>query len=179
MKKLLSVALALMMMLSFAALAEETAETVYDPAAIEALMEGEWYTFDDGVEIYLPTGFVELELTEDVLATGTYFAVASEDGAYVITLAWSALEEAITIEDALAELEVTYPGAAMVDNGALQMVCFADAASDVIGYMTVDPAEPGVYTMTFSPMSDADFVTVSAVIVSSWNIVPVEAEAAA
>ena len=179
MKKILALVLSLMMLCCCAAVAEEAApEVVYDPAAIEALFEGEWVVFDDGVQLYVPAGWVELELTEDILATGTYYAIASEDGA-VLSLAWAALEQAVTIEDAFAELSVTYPGASMIDNGAMLLVCYADAASDAMGYMAIDPAEPGVYTLNFSPMSNADLVVLSAIIASSWAIVPVEAEAAA
>ena len=163
MKKLLALVMALIMLLSSAAVAEEI---VY-----EQFFDGTWVQFEDGFEIYLPSEWLELEVTDEMLEGGIFYAVMSPDGAYTCQMIWSALDAEYTYEEALAEVDAIYPGAELLEVNGIGLICFADAENDILGFAALDGAEPGLYMFFFTPMADENLQLLASVIASSLRLI--------
>ena len=163
MKKLLALVLALLMFLSSAAMAEEI---VY-----EQFFDGTWVQFEDGFELYLPSEWLELEVTDDMLEGGIFYAVMSPDGKYTCQVGWSPLDADYTYEEALAQVEAVYPGAKLMEVNGIGLICFGDGANDILGFAALDGAEPGLYMFFFTPMSDENLQIMASVIASSLRMI--------
>lgn len=159
MKKLLALVLCLMMMaFAGAAMAESAAEQAFD---------GTWVQFEDGFELYLPSEWLEIETTDEMLEAGIFYAVCSPDGAYTCQLAWSGLDDEMTLEEVQAELATIYPDAEIIATENVEMVFYTDTENDVMGCAALDAAEPGLYQFYFTPASDEDFTLLAAYIATS------------
>lgn len=158
MKKLTSLILALICLLAFSAVAEELVPI----------------TFEDGFQISLPGDWVELEVTDEMLEGGVFYAAASPDGANTVQISWSALEAEMTIEEVQADLATAYPDAEVAELNGIAFVGFSDAANDLFGFTALDAVEPGLYTFWFTPASDEAFIGSAATIVASICNVEVE-----
>lgn len=166
MKKLFALLLALMMLLSTAALAEETPVSVVQKVVFEEIFPGTWVQFEQGFEIYLPSDWLVLEATEEEQAMGIAFSVASPDGAYMMTLAWSALEVEATILDMQEVLAAQYPVELIEING-IGMLVMGDPENDTLSIIAMDAAEPGYYSFVFAPMSSEELRAYATVIAAS------------
>lgn len=173
MKKLAALFVSLCMLFSCAAFAEE--EVIVN---IEDLYEGVWVPFeDDGFEIYLPSEWLIVELTEEEIAqSGIYFMVASEDGAYTASVAWQALEAEVDLAGLEASLAAGYPGAQIIATGNIESVCFADGENDMLGFALLDQEDLGMYLFCFTPASDADMQLLATMIMTSIRPIEVAAE---
>jgi len=154
MKKILALVLALMMALSLVPAMAESVESYFD---------GTWVKFEDGFEVYLPSDWLQLEVTEEDLASGIFFGACSPDQTKLMQIAWSALEAEVT----LAELQPAFEGSKMVEVNGIQLLCIGDAANDTIAFVGLDAAEPGYYMFLFAPMSDAELLAYASVIAAS------------
>ena len=153
MKKFFALALVLVSLFSCAAMAE----------AVELVP----VTFEDGFQISLPGDWLELELDEETMAQGIFYAACSTDGANTVQISWSGLDAAMTIEEVQADLATAYPDAQIAELNGIAFVGFTDTANDLFGFVALDAAEPGLYTFWFTPASDADFLTTTSYIVAS------------
>ena len=172
MKKLLALVLALLMLLSSAAFAEETAAVVSEEIVFEEMFPGTWIQFDQGFEMYLPSDWLVLEATEEEQAMGIAFSIASPDGAYLMTMAWSALEVEASILDVQEVMAARYPVELIEVNG-IGMLVVGDPDNDTISIIAMDGAEPGYYSLVFAPMSNEELRAYATVIVASLrNIEP-------
>ena len=143
MKKFLGLVAAMMMMtFAFGAMAE-------------APFEGAWVQFDAGFEIYLPNDWLELEIAEEDMEAGIYYAVCSPDGAHVVQLTWNALDAEYTLEALQAELATAYP----------------DAENDMNVLVALDGEEPGLYGFWFYPASDETFAETGIAIMQSIRLI--------
>lgn len=166
MKKLLSLILSLMLLVSGCALAE-------DAAAVE-LFEGNWINFDDGLNVYLPIDWlVKEEIPEEAAAAGIYYAVTSPDGANTMTIAWKALEAETTIEAAQAELAAVYADAAIIETETAQLIYYTDAENNLINFVMLDPVELGMYMFSFTPISE-DLALTAGMIIGTVHFTPIE-----
>ena len=157
MKKILALVLSLMMILvSIPAMAEN----------IEDYFEGTWVQFEDGFEIYLPSEWLELEVTEEQNAQGIFYVVCSPDQTKMMQLGWSGLDAEIAIEDLQAALAETIP-AELVEVNGIQLLCAGDAENDSLMFIGMDAAEPGYYIFVFTPMSDTELQAYASVIAAS------------
>lgn len=159
MKKLLALVLALLMLLSTTAMAEEIDYSQF--------FDGTWVQFEEGFELYLPSDWLVLESTEEELASGIAFSVCSPDEAYYMALAWSGLEAELTIDELQAALvEAGYP-VEPVEVNNIALLVMGDAENDTLSFIGMDAAEPGYYTFIFAPMSDENLQVMASVIASS------------
>lgn len=163
MKKVLALVLALVMALSLTSVFAEAAEVV----AYEDLFDGVWVQFEDGFELYLPAEWVEYETTPEMNAEGIFYMCGSEDAAYTCTLAWTALEEETSVEEAYEALAATYPGAELIEVNGIALIVFADLENSLLNFVALDATEPGLYMFAFSPVEDEDFRVLAGVIASS------------
>ena len=168
MKKVLVLLLVLMMACSmFSAVAENALAGASEVDPIEMLFDGVWVKFEDGFEFYLPSNWVEYELTQEDHANGIFYAAGSEDGTYSALIGWSALEAEMTIEELQVALEDVYPDADVVEVNDVALLAFIDAETNLITCIAMDGTEPGYYMFAFSPADDENFQNLAALIASS------------
>ena len=175
MKKLL--ALILCLMLAFSAVgvfAEEavTEETAAEP--IEMLFDGVWVRFEDGFEFYLPSNWVEYEVTEEYNAKGLFYAAGSEDMSYACVLGWSPMEYDMTISELQTVMATKYPDAEAVEVNGVGLVTYVDPENNMLTCLALDATEPGFYMFAFSPADDAEFRYMASLIASSIRCFTVE-----
>lgn len=132
-----------------------------------APFEGVWVQFEDGFEILLPANWLELEVTEDMLAGGVFYGACSEDGANTVQLAWAALETEMTAQEVCADLATEYPDAEVLQFNGIDFVSFSDEVNDLFCMCALDGAEPGLYMFWFTPNSDAAFAETAVAIATS------------
>jgi len=159
MKKMLALVLSLMMILACVpAMAQ----------GIEALFDGNWIRFEDGFEFYLPADWMQMEVTQDDLASGFFYAACNADQTNQMWVAWSALEAEVTIEEMLEIMRANYPAAEILEAiEGIQLVATVDPANDTLALIGMDAAEPGYYTFIFGPASDETLQAYATVIASS------------
>lgn len=151
MKKIAALLLVLVMLFSMVAVAEET-QTV----AAETVFEGVWVTFpDDGFEVYFPAEWLEVEITEEILATGVYYALTDPNGACAMAVAWYELAEAMDIDALEASMVAAYGDkAARVNLGNVEAICYHVADSNALCFAFLDWVDQGLFTFNFSPADD-------------------------
>lgn len=136
-----------------------------------APFEGTWVQFEEGFEILLPSEWLELEVTEEMIAGGVAYAACSPDGANTVQISWSALEAEMTVQDVEAALATEYSDVSIVEFNGVAFVSFVDEANDLFGMAALDGVDLGMYIFWFTPNSDAAFVdTAVAVATSIRNI---------
>jgi len=166
MKKILSLVLCLMMLVSGCALAEAD-------AAIE-MFEGSWVQFDDGINVYLPNDWVVVEeLSEESIASGIYYMAGTPDSASYLTIAWKPLEAALTAEEIHATLVEGGTDAEILTTETTQLVYYIDWENDSILFVMPDPVDPGLYVFSFTPISE-DFALTAGMIIGTVHHTPVE-----
>lgn len=158
MKKLLALLLCLMMMTCAAFACAESVEEMY---------EGVWIEIIDGPEFYIPSDWMEIEITEEYAEAGLCYAAASPDGEYTCQVYWSALEEDMEVDALLTEMLALYPDSQLLDLETAAFVCFIDTEIDALCFAALDAVEPGLYQFMFTPASDDDLCTLASAIVAS------------
>lgn len=136
-------------------------------AVAEAPFEGVWVQFEDGFEVLLPANWLEIEVTEEMIAGGIFYAACSEDGANTVQMSWSALEAAMTAQEVQAALATQYPDASVLEINEIEFVGFTDEANDLFGMVALDGVDLGIYTFWFTPNSDEAFVDTAVAIATS------------
>ena len=160
MRKILALVLCLLMALSLSSAVAET-------AAPEEMFDGVWVQFEDGFEFYIPANWVQFECTEEMLAGGIFFMAGTEDGSYLCTVSWRALEQEATIEQALEGLSTVYPDAAIYEVNGVNIITYVDAESNLLNCVALDAAEPGLYIFNFYPAEDEEFQLLASAITAS------------
>lgn len=169
MKKLISLFLCMLMLVSGVVFAEED---VAGPATVEEAFEGVWVELEEGFQLYLPAEWLELEVTDEQAESGVIYSAASEDGALTFQLSWSALETETTIDDLRSELAVDYADAEIVATENATLVRYTDTENDMNVYVMLDEADAGIYRLSFCPASDEELSKTAEWIAAS--ISPVE-----
>lgn len=136
-------------------------------AMAEAPFEGVWVQFEDGFEVLLPADWYEIEATEDMLASGIFYAACSPDGANTVQISWSELEAALTAQEIRSALDTEYPGATVIEFNGIEFVTFSDTVNDIFGMAALDGVDLGMYTFWFTPNSDEAFVETAVAIATS------------
>lgn len=136
-------------------------------AMAEAPFEGVWVQFEDGFEIMLPADWLEIELQEEWIAGGIFYAACSPDGANTVQLAWTPLAAEMTIQEVCAELAAADPEAEVIEFNGIEFVSLADVENDMFCMAALDGAEPGLYMFWFTPNSDEAFVDTAVAIAGS------------
>mgnify|MGYP000847473576 CR=1 FL=1 len=160
MKKLMS--LLLVLALSFGCVAA-MAET---EAPANAAFEGTWVQFEDGFEVYLPSDWLVLEVTQDMIDSGIFYAVSSPDGARSMQVAWAESVDAATAEDVKVQLEGSYEGVEILNFNGVDFVSYSDSVNDCTGIAALDP-NGGMFMFNFFPASDEAFGPVAVTIATS------------
>ena len=160
MKKLIALLLCLMMLAVAGFACAESIEDLY---------EGFWVQIENGPKLYIPEGWVELEITEELAEAGLFYAVASPDLACTCQLYWSELEEAMEVDALLANFQTTYPESQLIDLENAAFVCYADMEADVLGFAALSAVEQGMYQFLFTPASNEDMQIVASAIVASMT----------
>lgn len=155
MKKLLAIVLTLVALLGCTAMAEEMVPV----------------TFEDGFQISLPADWVEIELTDEMLAGGIGYAVCSPDGTHTVQISWSPLEADMTVEELQADLATEYANATIIESNGIGFVGFT-VSEDAYGFAALDATEPGMYIFWCTPANDEAFnETVIAIMSSIYGVV--------
>jgi len=163
MKKFLAMILCLMMVFSLTSAVAQEAEV--EP--MEMLFDGVWVQFTDGFELYLPSNWVEYELTLEDNANGIFYAAGSEDGTYSALIGWQPLEAEMTIEEVQAAMVVDYADASVVEVNGVGLVAYIDTENNLLNCIALDATEPGYYLFAFSPADDENFQNMASLIASS------------
>ena len=178
MKKVLSIALSLLVLFtSVSALAENV--ITFDAAIAEQMgLQGEFVAMEDfGLQFYLPGPLSALEVTQEQADQGTYALFSTADGTSSMSIGYAAATDAQGSEVTdLEELAALYSqaGAVNVETGEINgLPC--------ISYTFSEPGAMGVafltekghqLTFNFSPLSDESYQAVAMLVVSS--IMPLE-----
>jgi hypothetical protein len=176
MKRVLAILTTVLMLLCANAYAETADTTAAADAAIPqitfdestAAYEGNWLTFDDdGFMLYLPSDWIDVDITDDMLAAGTYYAATSADGAYVMTVSYSEDNDVTTNDELAAQLTASgYANVTQVDLNGIDVVGYDSSDNSFTGMAFMD-AEGGMYVFSFTPASDEAFTAIGQTIVSS------------
>ena len=138
-----------------------------DAAVAEAPFDGVWVQFEDGFEILMPADWLELEVTEEMIASGIFYAACSADGANTVQISWSALEAEMTAQKIQAALATEYPDAEVLEINGIEFIGFSDETNDLFGMAALDGVDLGMYIFWFTPNSDEAFADTAAVIATS------------
>ena len=160
MKKLLTLVLIAMLALtSSAALAESDA-----PA--NAAFEGTWVQFEDGFEVYLPSDWLVLDVTDEMIQSGVFYAVASPDGARNMQVGWTEEAGAEDANAVKAELETTYTDVEILNINGIDFVTYFDAQNDSTGIVALG-VNGDMFVFNFYPASDEEFAPIAVTIATS------------
>ena len=181
MKRTFAILMTLLMLFSASALAETATTTdaaatsipeiVFDETT--AAFQGNWLTFDDsGFMVYMPTDWVDMEVTEDLQAAGTFYATKSADGAFVMTVSYSPKNNATTNEELAAMLTAEgFTGVTQAIINGISVVGYDMTEQDVSGMAFMD-SEGGMYVFSFTPASNEDFTAIGQTIITSLSPIP-------
>ena len=133
----------------------------------EAPFEGVWVQFEDGFEILLPADWLEIELLEEWIAGGIFYAACSPDGANTVQLAWMPLETEMTAQQVQADQATVYPDAEVMQINGIEFIGLTDVENVMFCMAALDGAEPGLYMFWFTPDSDEAFVDTAVAIAAS------------
>lgn len=195
MKRRIAMGLACVMLLTTPALAEIADTSAAATAEVEKVAipyEGDW-TLIEGAprhnfEIYLPTGWVEYDLTDEeeevaevseteaddetAVEEGLYFSAGSEDGSQVLDVEWITVAEPSDAATLQAEYVLTHEDATVVNIGNVEFVQYTDAEADAI--VLALPLETDLYTFTFMPASDEAYAALASDIISTVAVYDAE-----
>lgn len=158
MKKLLSLILTLMLVLSagFACAEEVNFEDFYP---------GEWVEFEGGFQLYLPTDWPELEITDEMAEAGVGYG--RSDGEWAFLLGYSPLDADLSVEELQVILQEAYGYAETIELTDSAVVCYLDEANDSLCFAALDGTEPGMYIFSFTPAGDENMQALATVIMAS------------
>lgn len=154
MKKLIALALALVLCLGCVSAFAEALEV-----DVENAFDGVWVQFADfGFQIYLPSDWIEWELTEDELAEGMFYSAVSEEG-YGVDLYYGDASAAAGVDHATfaAGVAETYPDAELITINGIDFVEYTDQEIGTCNLYAFGADDDG-YIFEFYPYDDADFL---------------------
>jgi len=185
MKKMLILLTILTMLFTTCAFAETTEATdtatpsiVFDEST--AAFEGDWLTFDDdGFMVYMPSDWVDADVTDEMEASGTFYAAKSADGSFAMTVSYSEENgDTATNEDLAAQLTASgCENVTLANINGIDVVGYDISAQDVSGMAFMD-SEGGMYVFSFTPASNEAFKTIGQTIISSLSPISEDAETA-
>ena len=163
MKKLIALLVALLMLLcSFAALAEDGEETAPEAITVELVENGTWVPFADyNFQICLPSDWNVLELTDEQTQTGVIAGYAAADGARVCYVSYTEFEAATDIQTVAEQLAASFEGVKLITINDLPFITYALTEQDMVGLCTLGGSGIGFYQFLFAPASDAEFQTIA------------------
>jgi len=184
MKRVLAILTTLMVLLCAAAYAE-TADTAAADASIPQIVfdetaapyDGAWLTFDDdGFMLYLPNDWVDVDVTDEMLNAGTYYAATSADGAFAMTVSYTEEADMVSNADLAAQLTaVGYENVTQLVINGISAVGYDIGAQDVSGMAVLDGAG-GMYVFSFTPASNETYAAVGQTIISSLSSIPTDSD---
>lgn len=133
--------------------------------------EGVWVRFEDGFEIYLPSDWMQMEVTEEMLASGLFYVAYSPDGERTCQLVWSALKAETTLEALHAQLAVVYPDATIGTFNHIGMIAYTDTFNNMMALISLDATQPGIYVFGFTPADDPEMQQLAAMIASTIRMI--------
>lgn len=171
MKKLIALALTLIMLLSAAtAFAEEIPEINWadvEASIAESNIDGEFYTLDAvDSKFWIPSVMLECELTEEDLADGYIAYFVTEDETAVVSVVYVDVEGMSL--DEYAELLVE-AGATDIENVIING-CSAlsyNLTEENTGCIAIATEAGFILEFAFSPIDDEGFLAISSIIISS------------
>lgn len=156
MKKVFALLLMMALLLTGAAMAQEG----YD-----------WYQYEEGFEIMIPSDWDQYQVPEEFAAEGIFDIFASADGSVVVQTAWVALEAPATMQELQAAFVGTYPDAEVIEFNGIEFLIYTDEANETMCISALDGADLGLYVFTFTGMkTDADVEIATAIATSIRNI---------
>lgn len=163
MKKILSLILVLMLATGVAALAEETAApiTSIDFGTIELNYEPAWISFDNGMQIAIPSDWTEIAVSDDVAATGVFYMAQNPDATMGFGIVYAEL--GLTDLDSLAAMLATmYPSLGIITANGITMIAYDETDGSYSALITLD-GQGGMYMLTFAPVVEDETLTMTAV----------------
>lgn len=170
MKKLFAALVALCMLCSFAMAEQQVVEFNWaDVEEAASGIDGQFVAIaNTGYEMFVPSVFTEMELTEEQVANGFISILTTEDQSCAITIFWQDLGD-LTIED--YENVLKESGAQELEYGLLNGVPALSYSMEADGVETasvvVDVDDTMVMTINFAPVSDEGFSAVAAIMTCS------------
>lgn len=143
-----------------------TAAFAESDAPANAAFEGNWVQFEDGFEIYLPSDWLVVDPTDEMLKSGVFYAVTSPDGARSMQVAWSeeaGAEDANTVK---TQLEATYTDVQILNINGIDFVTYVDAQNDSTGIVALG-TKGDLFVFNFYPSSDEAFAPIAVTIATS------------
>lgn len=175
MKRTVAALMTILMLCCVSAYAETAAvaipEITFDETT--AAYAGQWLNFeDDGFMVYMPTDWVDVEITDEMLAAGTYYAATSADGTLVMTVTYTADAQILTIEELEAQLTTGgCENVMQVTINGISVVGYDLTAQDVSGMAFVDGVG-GMYVFSFTPVSNEAYAPIAQTMISSLSLIP-------
>jgi len=185
MKRALAILTVLLMLMCVNAYAETTDATGTDASVTQvtfdestAAYDGVWLVFDeDGFMLYVPSDWVDVDVTDDMADAGTFYAGTSADGVYAMTVSYSADNDGLTTNDELAAqlTAAGYEGVAQANVNGIDVVGYDIPQQDVTGMAFMD-GEGGMYVFSFTPASNETYSAVGQTI--AFSLSPVDTDEA-
>lgn len=168
MKKMLAMLLAVLTLCFGAAAMAESVEVT----DVEGAFDGVWVQFEDaGFQIYVPSEWIDLEISDEEAESGVFFHAASEDGAYEMNITYTELDHAITHEEMKAILEENSTNTADIEINGIPAVACYDEDDDLYTLFVLGENGIGMYAFGFAPASDDGMTQIADVIVASFSAI--------
>ncbi|MDD2958648.1 MAG: hypothetical protein PHE06_14140 [Lachnospiraceae bacterium] len=146
----------------------EVTEVEFDETT--ASYEGTWVPFEAGFQLYIPSDWNIMEVSEENAANGIVFqSGAADDSGWNMAVTATALPEEYDIETLAAELDATYPGVQTAVFNDIEVAAYAIEDQAVMGIAFLD-ADGNMYTVTAGPTSDEEFTQVGSEMLYSLSI---------
>lgn len=178
MKKTVSMILAILMLTCSVALAEGSVPiTPVDLGEIELNFEPTWVAFENDLQMAIPSDWAEMEVSEEIAATGVFYLAKNPEATLVVGLAYAQI--GLTELDSLAPtLAALYPSLGVIVANGVSMIAYDDETAGYSALLTVDGLG-GMYMLTFAPVVEDEALTMTAIAMMT-SLGPVEgAEATA
>ncbi len=174
MKKLFAIVLSLVLCLgAVSAMAEGTAVNWTDVAGSVEEVPADFVKLDaTGLQMWMPTVFVPVEVPEEQKAQGLLYAFSTEDGSAQIGVSLFTMEEEKGLTDFMAALEAA--GATGIEYVTLNDLPAASCALQDAVLVCVEPYAGYVAQFTFGPASNTDFAQTAQAMSASIQIIPAE-----
>ncbi|MDD2958003.1 MAG: hypothetical protein PHE06_14045 [Lachnospiraceae bacterium] len=130
--------------------AESITAVVFDET--NASFEGTWVPFEAGFQLYIPSDWSMLEISEENAAQGLMFQAGNEDGQNIAVTA-TEVTDAETLEEIQAQLATVYTSVEIADFNDIGVVTYVSEEDGVIGIAFMD-TDGIMYTANAGPVSE-------------------------
>lgn len=155
MKRILAVALSMLMIFGVCGAMAETATATEQPIEVPVVENGTVVPFADyNFQVTLPSDWNVLEVTQDQANAGIIYSCANPEGTRTFTIAYTEFQAATDMDTVATALAASYANVQRMTINDIPFVTYDIAENDVTGIITLGSSGMGMYQFVFYPASD-------------------------